>query len=101
MELQKATPIGEFLFKALAKVSEANLNGGGHDTAALFLEFLRNMNIIFLQDVAAMMIERPQRLEKDGFKHPVLLQVLDVLGSDQFLVRDDERDVQQSIYSLY
>ena len=99
MELQRATPIGEFVFNAIGKVSEANLNRGGHDTAAMFLDFLRNMNIVFLQDIAAMMLERPERLDKDGFKHPVLLQVLDVLGSDLFLVRE-ERGLQKSIRSL-
>lgn len=89
-ELQEATPIGAFVFRAIKKVSDANLNRGGHDTAGMFLEFLKNMNIIFLQDVAAMMLEHPERLEnKNGYKHPLLLQMSDLLVSDIFLVRDN------------
>lgn len=84
--LQKETPIGKFVFHAIEKVSAANLNGGGRDTAAMFLDFLRNMNIIFLQDMAVLMLKHPERLEKGGHKHPLLLHI-DTLNSPAFTVR--------------
>jgi hypothetical protein len=93
-DLQKSTPIGKFVFGAIDKVAEANINGGGHDTAAMFLEFLKNMNIIFLQDMAVIKLEHPQRLmDNDGNKHPLIVQV-DALDSDAFSVsgRDDDDD---------
>jgi hypothetical protein len=34
MDLQRATPIGKFVFHGIKKVSAANLGGGGPDTAA-------------------------------------------------------------------
>ena len=89
MDLQSATPIGKFVFHGIEKVSAANLGGGGRDTAAMFLDFLRNMNIVFLQDIAVLMLEHPERLKKNGIKHP-LLQHVDILDSEAFSVRHDE-----------
>ena len=96
MALQEATPIGKFVFHAIHKVSAANLDGGGHDTAAMFLDFLRNMNIIFLQDMAVLMLKHPERLGKDGTKHPLLVHI-DILDSELFTVRLDQNETAFSL----
>lgn len=82
MALQQSTPIGRWVFNALGKVKSANSNGGQLHTAQNFLEFLVELNIVFLQDMAAIIIEHPSRLSNHkGFEQ------LHVLKSDDFLVR--------------
>ncbi len=80
--LQRETPIGKWVFDALDKVKLANSAGGQHYTAQNFLEFLVELNIVFLQDMAALIIEHPTRLQC----HKALEQ-LHVLQSVEFLVR--------------
>lgn len=80
--LQRDTPIGHWVFDALEKVKSANAIGGKHYTAQNFLEFLVELNIVFLQDIAVMCIEHPDRVRS----HQALEQ-LPVLHSLQFTVR--------------
>lgn len=79
--LQQATPIGHWVFDALGNVRAANFAGGQHYTAQNFLEFLVELNIVFLQDMAALCIEHPERLHN----HKALEQ-LTVLRSADFAV---------------
>jgi len=89
-ELQEATPIGAFVFQAIEKVKIANMEGGKFFTAALFLDFLRKLNIVFLQDMAVLMLEHPERLMDENGKKHLLLQKVDVLNSETFGVSGGE-----------
>jgi hypothetical protein len=82
MSLQEATPIGQWVFNARNKVKAANAMGGQLYTAQNFLEFLIELNIVFLQDIATITIEHPSRLNN----HKGLEQ-LHVLKSNDFTVR--------------
>mgnify|MGYP002784412878 CR=1 FL=1 len=80
--LQQATPIGRWVFNAMNQVKTMNSNGGQLYTAQNFLEFLTELNIVFLQDMATMMIEHPSRLTNHkGFEQ------LHILRSNDFMVR--------------
>ena len=81
MELQQKTPIGGWVFNALNKVKAANGEGGQLYTAQNFLEFLVQLNIVFVQDMATIMIQHPTRLHN----HKGLEQ-LNVLNCAEFLV---------------
>ena len=82
MNLQRATPIGQWVFNALDTVKNTNANGGSLYTAQNFLEFLTELNIVFLQDMAALLIEHPSRLNNHkGFEQ------LHVLQSQEFMVQ--------------
>ena len=82
LSLQQETPMGKWVFNALNKVKAANMAGAQLYTAQNFLEFLVELNIIFLQDTAALFVEYPGRIQQ----HKGLEQVA-VLKSDQFMVR--------------
>lgn len=102
MSLQKATPIGKWLFDAMERVAAANEHGGGKYTAQNFLQFLENLNIIFLQDMGILYYMQVPRsvvclvlfcflnifaqmlLTHFWTRHP-LFQTIDVLQSDQFI----------------
>ena len=82
MSLQQETPIGKWVFNALNNVKAANTVGSQLYTAQNFLEFMVELNIVFLQDMAALMIEHPSRVcDHKG------LEQLHVLQSVEFLVR--------------
>lgn len=85
-ELQKMTPIGNFVFDGFAKLANSPKRKK-NTTAYVFLKFLTDINVIFLQDMAAMEVEHPQRMQSDtdGFKH-VLCRHVDALNSDEFKV---------------
>jgi hypothetical protein len=79
--LQEATPIGKWVFNAMNTVKTRNANGEQLYTAQNFLEFLTELNIVFIQDIAAMMIEYPSRLSNHkGFEQ------MPVLKSNDFMV---------------
>jgi hypothetical protein len=81
MALQQATPIGNWVFNAINTVKTTNANGGQLYTAQNFLEFLRELNIIFIQDVAALLVEHPSRLSNHkGFEQ------IHFLKSNEFMV---------------
>ena len=82
LSLQQETPMGKWVFNALNKVKAAKMAGAQLYTAQNFLEFLVELNIIFLQDTAALFVEYPGRIQQ----HKGLEQVA-VLKSDQFMVR--------------
>lgn len=82
MQLQQMTPIGKWVFNALDKVKAANSAGGQLFTAQNFLEFLVTLNIVFVQDMATLIIEHATRVH-----HHKGLDQLNVLRSDEFLVR--------------
>ena len=79
--LQLATPLGKWVFNALQTVKAANARGGQHYTAQNFLEFMVELNIVFLQDLATLLIEYPERIHN----HKGLEQ-LAVLNSEEFVV---------------
>lgn len=81
MALQVETPIGKWVFNALDKVKQLNGEGGQLYTAKNFLEFLVELNTIFVQDLAATAIEHPTRLQN----HKGLEQI-PVLSSQHFMV---------------
>jgi len=61
--LLEATPIGEWVHDALAAVEEASFasSGSDHRTALQVLRFFVQLNKIFLQDAAAMIVLHPER----------------------------------------
>ena len=61
MGLQQTTPIGKWVFRALESVETANEEGGGKYTAQNFLQFLVQLNIIFLQDMAVIYHQQSPR----------------------------------------
>lgn len=80
-ELQEQTPIGRWVFHGLAQVLAANAQNAKCYTAQHFLEFMVELNIIFLQDMAVMCNEHPDRLEG----HPIITHV-PCLASTAFAV---------------
>lgn len=88
-ELQQMTPIGKWVFSGLQQVYEANTQGAGKYTAQNFLEFMKEINIVFLQDMAVIANEHPARLQgatsATSGQH-VLLQYIPCLRSDEFKV---------------
>jgi hypothetical protein len=65
------TPVGGWVYQAKAWVDEANLNGHGKTMTANFLNFIVALNRVFIQDVATMMIQFPERAT-----HPVFYMEL-------------------------
>ena len=55
-ELLKETPIGGWVYSALETVTLANIEGAGKYMAYNFLLFMVELNKVFLQDTAAMMV---------------------------------------------
>ena len=76
-DLLRATPIGRWCYDALEAVLEASTEGD-NQTAIHTLRFFCELNKIFLQDAAAMMILHPDRED-----HP-LFHELAVFGTDAF-----------------
>jgi len=67
--LLRMTPIGEWVYSAFTGVQEqAN---GKHQTALHVLNFLKEINEIFLQDAAAMLSLHPERANHPLFSLPV------------------------------
>jgi len=85
-ELQRETPISAFVFDAINTVNEAIANGGDHATAKQVLDFFLNMNVVFIQDMAVMMIRHSERLlDEHGKRHPLMKQI-EMLNSERFKV---------------
>jgi hypothetical protein len=80
MELLLMTPVGKWVYEAKEWIDEANLDGAGKMTASNFLNFMVELNKVFLQDSAAMMIQHPTRVS-----HPVFH--LELFRSVEFKVR--------------
>ena len=78
--LLRKTPIGEWCYDALEQLLEADVEGQ-HQTAMHVLRWFCDINEIFLQDAAAMLILHPDRGEH------VLFEVLPVFHSDEWKVR--------------
>jgi hypothetical protein len=66
MDVLEQTPIGHWVYKAQAAVAETIAADSGKWTAFNFLSFMVELNTIFIQDGAAMLILHPERIE-----HPV------------------------------
>ena len=66
IELLLMTPVGRWVHQAKEWIDEANLVGAGKMTAANVLNFMVELNKVFLQDSAAMMIQHPTRAS-----HPI------------------------------
>ena len=82
-ELLRSTPIGRFCYNVCSFVGEkalASKKVGEHLTALNFLKFLCEINKVFLQDAAAMIIADPERE-----KHR-LYRDLEVLSLPEFQV---------------
>jgi hypothetical protein len=71
MALLSQTPIGMWLYKAHAEIEAANQNGGEKWTAFNFLTFLVEINKVFIQDAAAILILHPDRGDHPLFQLPV------------------------------
>ena len=80
MELLLMTPVGKWVYQAKEWIDEANLARAGKMTASNFLNFMVELNKVFLQDSAAMMIQHPTRVS-----HPVFH--LELFRSVEFKVR--------------
>ena len=86
-ELQAMTPLGKIVNKSLSGVSEAaaEAKGNTHQTAVHVLSFWKQLNIVFLQDSAALQITKhPTRGH-----HPMFYQ-MPVFDSHEFELFKDE-----------
>jgi len=77
--LLRLTPVGCWLFDAHEAVDSVNRDGAGKFTAMNFLSFLMDLNRVFIQDAAAMMVLFPERID-----HPLFR--LEVFRSEEFNV---------------
>ena len=59
-ELRRETPLGKWCYDSRAALAEA-APPGKHKTALAVLQFMCELNDIFLQDTAAMMVLHPER----------------------------------------
>jgi Centromere DNA-binding protein complex CBF3 subunit, domain 2/Transcriptional activator of glycolytic enzymes len=75
--LLRMCPIGKWSYDALQKVIEKD--DGSHQTAVHALKFFCHLNIVFLQDAAAMMCLRPERAN-----HPMFEGMPFLFRSDAF-----------------
>jgi hypothetical protein len=66
-ELLNETPIGRFVYTALDGVLKASEKKGDHQTAVHFLKFLEEINVVFLQDAAAISVLYPGRFEDQKY----------------------------------
>lgn len=89
LELQKLTPIGEFVFDGLRTLENSD-STREKGTASRFLQFLRSINIAFLQDIAVMKLEHPERLEDANGRRHALFECVKALNSDMFDVSGRE-----------
>lgn len=69
IELQESTTIGKFAIPAVEYISKCSVNT---PTAMNFLRFMVELNIVFLQDTAAMLILHPERSLHPLFQLPEL-----------------------------
>jgi hypothetical protein len=76
LELLKQTPIGEWIYEVKPEVEARSK--GKHPTACHVLQFLCQLNEVFMQDAAAMQVLHSNRAD-----HP-LFQTLPVFESDEF-----------------
>ena len=79
-DLLLTTPIGKWCYRALDEVLEAS-TAGENQTAILTLRFFCDMNRVFLQDAAAMMVLHPERES-----HPLFHEIA-LFSSESFKVR--------------
>jgi len=89
LPLQQLTPIGEFVFRGLETLESCG-SPHEHGTAMMFLQFLRSMNIVFLQDMAVMKLEHPERLMDANGKQHVLFSHVAALKDPMFEVSGRE-----------
>jgi Centromere DNA-binding protein complex CBF3 subunit, domain 2 len=78
-DLLRATPMGAWCYDALREVMELSVDGK-NQTAIHTLKFFCELNKIFIQDAAAMLLLHPDRE-----RHP-LFNEIPVFSSDQFVV---------------
>ena len=78
VELCKQTAIGKFAFDQLFELEEEGL-GSKHPTACGVLRWFTDLSIVFLQDMAAMMVLHPEREE-------AAINCLPVLQTEDFKV---------------
>lgn len=76
-ELLRATPMGAWCYEALEGVLEVS-NDGENQTAIHTLKFFCELNKVFLQDAASMLILHPERAD-----HPIFHE-LSVFGTKEF-----------------
>jgi hypothetical protein len=79
MGLLQKTPIGKWVYVAHAQVQTAIANGATKWTAFNFLSFMVEINKIFIQDAAALLILHPERGD-----HPLFQMA--VFRSEEFAV---------------
>jgi hypothetical protein len=79
-ELARLTPIGQWVIGAFEKVGQAVSDSGlPKFTAYNVMKFFVELNRLFLQDAATMMLKHPKRIINPLFR-------LEVFGSEEFLV---------------
>ena len=84
-ELLYSTPMGYWVYSAYEDVMEkAKLEGGGYETAIHFLRCLVELNKIFIQDAAALLVHKEDRHNHSMYRN------LDCLESDLFQVSNTE-----------
>jgi hypothetical protein len=76
-ELLELTPIGVWVYEALRVVNE-DKDSHKYRTVVAFLEFMKELNKVFLQDAAAMLAFHPDRVH-----HPIFTQ-LEVFHRESF-----------------
>ena len=77
--LLRSTPIGQWVYDARKAVSDASTKGD-HQTTIHVLRFFEELNRVFLQDAAAMIALKPERVEHSMYEE------IPVLQSEEFKV---------------
>jgi hypothetical protein len=86
MELLLLTPVGRWVYQAKEWIDEANMDGAGKTTAANFLNFMTELNKVFLQDSAVIMIQHPARAQHPVFHMELFRTELFEVRRSAFLV---------------
>jgi hypothetical protein len=94
LALLRMTPVGMWVYDAHAKVEAANRNGAAKWTAFNFLSFMVELNKVFIQDAAAILILHPERGD-----HPLFQ--LGVFRSEAFAVSLCMRLVSFCLHRLF
>jgi hypothetical protein len=71
MALLRLTPVGKWVYKAHAEMEAAIANGATKWTAFNFLSFMIELNKVFIQDSAAILILHPERGDHPLFRMAV------------------------------
>ncbi len=71
MALLRLTPVGKWVYKAHADMEAAIANGATKWTAFNFLSFMIELNKVFIQDSAAILILHPERGDHPLFQMAV------------------------------